>query len=480
MFGLETIRDALINFSAGTPSGQAYLANQREAAQQAQLFPLQLQMAQAQAAKAQQDIETQGLKSKALAGVLSRIGGGGQQQPQQQTPQLSAQELINLSFVDPDTAKSAINALAETRYQQQAAMPKPEVYAIDPNTGNRIVLQPPQQGIQSMLSFGSPAPAPTQTGQIAQALGNMQGRPPVAQEPLAPLANPTANPTGYSPAASDALNADFEAMAAAQTPNTGGVAPVAQVPDTPLPTAYTAGTASPFGEPVVNPKSMQEGSNAAAKVVGQASGERIVAEQGGFTVPAGRAYDGPRALFAAGDTKGAAQEIAKIKDQERKARSSLNSLNTKTKVVSGAIDKALSLAGYKEGKENKDYYFTTGLGGALLQYIPASTANSLKNTLETIKANIGFDALQQMRDNSPTGGALGQVSEKENTLLQSVLGNISLEQKQEDLIANLLQIKDIVEKRGKTFESAITQDFSGVGAAKSEDVIQLDDYMRQQ
>jgi len=45
MFGLETIRDALINFSAGTPSGQAYLANQREAAQQAQLFPLQLQMA---------------------------------------------------------------------------------------------------------------------------------------------------------------------------------------------------------------------------------------------------------------------------------------------------------------------------------------------------------------------------------------------------------------------------------------------------
>lgn len=474
MFGLETIRDALINFSAGTPSGQAYLANQREAAQQAQLFPLQLQMAQAQAAKAQQDIETQGLKSKALAGVLSRIGGGGQQQPQG-SPQLSQQDLTTLSLVDPDTAQSIIRAAQETRLQQEAALGKPAVYAIDTNTGNRIMLQPPTQGIQNF--FGG---APTQTAQVAQALGNMQGRPPVTQEPLAPLASPTANPTGYSPAASDAFNADFEAMAAAQTPNTGGVAPVAQVPDAPLPTAYTAGTASPFGEPVVNPKSMQEGSNAAAKVVGQASGERIVAEQGGFTVPAGRAYDGPRALFAAGDTKGAAQEIAKIKDQERKARSSLNSLNTKTKVVSGAIDKALSLAGYREGKESKDYYLTTGLGGSLLQYIPASTANSLKNTLETIKANIGFDTLQQMRDNSPTGGALGQVTEKENALLQSVLGNISLEQKADDLIANLLQIKDIVEKRGETFDSAITEDFSGAGVSKSEDVIQFDDYMRQQ
>jgi hypothetical protein len=246
MFGLETIRDALINFSAGTPSGQAYLANQREAAQQAQLFPLQLQMAQAQAAKAQQEIKTQEMKSQALARIFNNMGGGGQQQQQQQAaPQLSAQELINLSFVDPEMAKSAINALAETRYQQQAAMPKPEVYAIDPNTGSRIVLQPAQQGIQSMLNFGnggSPMPAPTGIGQIAQALGTIPPAPPVSSQPLAPLPSPTASPTGYSPAASDALNAEFEAMAAA--PNTGGVAVDAGQPAPITETAYQAGTTS--------------------------------------------------------------------------------------------------------------------------------------------------------------------------------------------------------------------------------------------
>lgn len=244
MFGLETIRDALINFSAGTPSGQAYLAQQREAAQQAQLFPLQLQMAQAQAAKAQQDIETQGLKSKALAGVLSRIGGGGQQQPQV-SPQLSQQDLTTLSLVDPDTAQSIIRAAQETRLQQEAALGKPAVYAIDTNTGNRIMLQPPTQGIQNF--FGG---APTQTGQIAQALGNMQGRPPVAQEPLAPLPSPTG---GYSPANSAAVDAGFAAMEAASMPNTGGVAPVAQVPDAPLPTALTAGATT------TNPKAAQVG-----------------------------------------------------------------------------------------------------------------------------------------------------------------------------------------------------------------------------
>jgi len=458
MFGLETIRDALINFSAGTPSGQAYLAQQREAAQQAQLFPLQLQMAQAQASKAQQEIKTQEMKSQALARIFNNMGGGGQQQQQQQqAPQLSAQELINLSFVDPEMAKSAINALAETRYQQQAAMPKPEVYAIDPNTGSRIVLQPAQQGIQSMLSFGnggSPMPAPTGTGQIAQALGNMQGRPPVTQEPLAPLPRPTASPTGYSPAAS------------AAAPNTGGVAPVAQVPDAPLPTATVAGAASPYGEPVVNPKSSQELSNATAKVVGNATGSQIVAS--GLKVPDGAAYEPVRAFLTLGDNKSAGDLLAKLDENKRKSVGALESLKTKTKVVGGSIDKALALAGYDEktGKL-KNTYFRTGLGGALSQYLPASGANSLKNTLDTIKANIGFDALQQMRDNSPTGGALGQVSEKENALLQSVLGNISLEQKPEDLIANLLQIKDIVKNRGKTFDTAIKTDFFGGSAAAS-------------
>jgi hypothetical protein len=248
MFGLETIRDALINFSAGTPSGQAYLAQQREAAQQAQLFPLQLQMAQAQAAKAQQDIEMQGLKSKALAGVLSRIGGGGQQQ-QQGGAQLTQQDLTALSLVDPDTAQSIIRAAQESRLQQQAALGDAAVYAIDPNTGNRIMLQPPRQGIQNF--FGG---APTGTGQIAQALGTIPPAPPVSSQSLTPLSSPTATPS----VGRNQINApagDIDAMAAdiyggATNVPQGEVAGISGAPsifDTaakPLETATVAGAAS--------------------------------------------------------------------------------------------------------------------------------------------------------------------------------------------------------------------------------------------
>lgn len=75
-------------------------------------------------------------------------------------------------------------------------------------------------------------------------------------------------------------------------------------------------------------------------------------------------------------------------------------------------------------------------------FIPGSPARDLQATLDTIKSNVGFDKLQQMRNNSPTGGALGQVSEMENRLLQSVSGSLDQGQSPEQLKANLLNVRD--------------------------------------
>lgn len=63
----------------------------------------------------------------------------------------------------------------------------------------------------------------------------------------------------------------------------------------------------------------------------------------------------------------------------------------------------------------------------------------------TIKSSIGFDRLQQMRDESPTGGALGQVSELELITLQSTLGSLDLNQSDEALIQNLDRLAIIYE-----------------------------------
>ena len=85
----------------------------------------------------------------------------------------------------------------------------------------------------------------------------------------------------------------------------------------------------------------------------------------------------------------------------------------------------------------------TGVTGAAASRIDSTRAGRLKNRLETIKSNIGFDKLQAMRDASPTGGALGQVSEFENRLLQAVFGSLVQAQRGEDLLYNLNRLENI-------------------------------------
>lgn len=109
---------------------------------------------------------------------------------------------------------------------------------------------------------------------------------------------------------------------------------------------------------------------------------------------------------------------------------------TSTDLVLDEIDLAKQIIGSKPGS-------TTGILGGLLSNIDSTTAGALKNRLTTIKANIGFDKLQAMRDASPTGGALGQVSEFENRLLQSVYGSLEQSQRPEDILYNLQRLEDI-------------------------------------
>lgn len=67
--------------------------------------------------------------------------------------------------------------------------------------------------------------------------------------------------------------------------------------------------------------------------------------------------------------------------------------------------------------------WTTGFAGGLA-VLPGSEARKLQNKIKTIKANLGFDRLQQMRDASPTGGALGQVAVQEIEFLQSTVATL--------------------------------------------------------
>jgi hypothetical protein len=85
----------------------------------------------------------------------------------------------------------------------------------------------------------------------------------------------------------------------------------------------------------------------------------------------------------------------------------------------------------------------TGFGGALLSAVPGTAAFSVARRLDTIKANIGFSQLQRMRESSPTGGALGQITERELAFLQATLGSLEQAEDVAEFKTNLERLKEV-------------------------------------
>lgn len=89
---------------------------------------------------------------------------------------------------------------------------------------------------------------------------------------------------------------------------------------------------------------------------------------------------------------------------------------------------------------------TTGAIGAITGMIPGTTSYDLDKTIDTIKANVGFKELQEMRANSPTGGALGQIAVRELDFLQAAIASLDKKQSPEKLRANLQEIRSSFER----------------------------------
>lgn len=163
------------------------------------------------------------------------------------------------------------------------------------------------------------------------------------------------------------------------------------------------------------------------------------------TIPSGyelvETPDGVRMQPIPGSPADAEQKAA-----EEQAALGRETRETSANVVVDDIDRSLA-------QIEKSPTWTTGIIGDATKSIPGMPAHDVSKLLDTVKANAGFDRLQQMRDSSPTGGALGQVSERENALLQAAIGNLEQSQGKEQLIYNLKRVKniylDIIHGEGK-------------------------------
>lgn len=137
-------------------------------------------------------------------------------------------------------------------------------------------------------------------------------------------------------------------------------------------------------------------------------------------------------------------------EQKVAAATSLAQLKQSDQLVTGFIDKAI---------QQSDGLGATGWVGKLSEQVPGSPAYALAKTLDTVKANIGFDKLAAMRAASPSGGALGQVSNFEEQLLQSVLGSLDQGQDAATIKQNLTRLKDYMAVNDAQRLQAFNQDF---------------------
>jgi hypothetical protein len=84
---------------------------------------------------------------------------------------------------------------------------------------------------------------------------------------------------------------------------------------------------------------------------------------------------------------------------------------------------------------------SAGPAGQVLSRVGGTDARDLQSVLETVKGNLGFDRLQEMRDNSPTGGALGAIAVQELTALQSTVASLDQAQSPTQLRRSLEKIE---------------------------------------
>lgn len=146
-----------------------------------------------------------------------------------------------------------------------------------------------------------------------------------------------------------------------------------------------------------------------------------------------------------------AEESAAKKDKAR-----IDIAIGRANLVTSKIDKALGQIGMT----------TTGWAGSILSRVPGSSAYDLDKTIDTIKANIGFQELSDMRQASPTGGALGQIAVRELEFLQAALGSLEQGQSKGQLVETLTAIKTHYENWKNTVknskESGFNNDISSI------------------
>lgn len=149
--------------------------------------------------------------------------------------------------------------------------------------------------------------------------------------------------------------------------------------------------------------------------------------QGQISEVAPRAFETQRNQERAGQ-----QEAARFEALQNKIDSANTALSRARQLVSG---------------------WSTGTAAQVGGIFTRQARADLAGQVDTLKAIFSFSELQQMRENSPTGGALGNVSNIELNLLGSTIASMNQEMSPEEFNRSL----DIIDGAIQRWQTAVTQ-----------------------
>ena len=186
---------------------------------------------------------------------------------------------------------------------------------------------------------------------------------------------------------------------------------------------------APVKTPLVNVNTGQQQQNPYANLP---DGTAVDAPAGTKDLPAGQRYvvrggqltieNIPGGAEAAAEAEAAQKRLGRDASVQRAGR-------TVVREVGRGLELMPKIVGWGDGNTQTEGADTTGAdeiakanARAFMAAIPGSAEYQFMQNIESALSNVGLDRLQEMRENSPTGGALGQVPFQQQQRLEQVLG----------------------------------------------------------
>jgi hypothetical protein len=143
-----------------------------------------------------------------------------------------------------------------------------------------------------------------------------------------------------------------------------------------------------------------------------------------------------------------------------RARAKLAATNSKFDRLATVVQEVL---------DDPNLWQAVGIGKGLSS-IPGSAGADLKAKIENIQSQAGLAVLQDMRDNSSTGGAVGQVSNFEQQIFQNNIANLgNLNQSPENFRDQLRKLKAFSEGSKERFSAAFESLYPGISKSGESD-----------